>query len=151
MTNPYGANTDPHEQSGDFDEGRKVTNIRVGDHADQHFDRVVFDLSGGGTPGWYAAYTDSATQEGSGAEVDVPGQAIITVSLRGINWTEENLPEYDGAPVDGPGGSIVAVRWGGSFEGTTQVFVGTTGRLPFRVAVATDPNRVYIDVAQSGA
>jgi hypothetical protein len=151
MTQAYGANTDPDEQSGDFDEGRKVTNVRVGDHSDQLFDRVVFDLSGDGDPGWFAAYTDTATQQGSGEEVDVPGQAIITVSLRGINWTDQDLPEYDGSPVDGPGGSIVAVRWGGSFEGETQVFVGTTGRLPFRLGLARDPNRVYMDVAQLGA
>jgi hypothetical protein len=73
---------------------------------------------------------------------------VLTVVLHGINWTDAGLPEYDGAPIDGPGGSIAGVRWGGSFEGETQAFVGTTDRLPFRVAVLGGPNRVYIDVAQ---
>ena len=61
---------------------------------------------------------------------------------------DAGLPEYGGAPIDGPGGSIAGVRWGGSFEGETQAFVGTSDRLPFRVAVLGGPNRVYIDVAQ---
>jgi len=148
MTITYGATTDPDRRPGDFDAGRKVTNIRVGGHADQRFDRVVFDLSGYGTPGWSVEYTGSATQAPSGATVDVPGSAVLTVFLHGINWTDASLPEYDGAPVDGPGGSIIGVRWGGSFEGDTQAFVGTSGRLPFRVAVLGGPNRVYIDVAQ---
>jgi hypothetical protein len=148
MTVTYGATTDPDEQAGEFDPGRKVTNIRVGSHADQRFDRVVFDLSGAGTPGWRVEYTASAVQDGSGATVDVPGAAVLTVSLLGINWTEASLPEYGGDPIDGPGGSIVGVRWGGSFEGQTQAFVGTSDRLPFRVAVLDNPTRVYIDVAQ---
>ena len=148
MTITYGANTDPDEQLGEFDAGRKVTDIRVGSHADQRFDRVAFDLSGAGTPGWRVEYTASAIQDGSGATVDVPGEAILTVVLHGINWTDANLPEYDGAPIDGPGGSIVGVRWGGSFEGDTQAFVGTSARLPFRVATLDSPKRVYIDVAQ---
>jgi hypothetical protein len=148
MTFTYGANTDPDERAGELDAGRKVTNIRVGGHADQRFDRVVFDLSGTQIPGWHVAYTESAVQDGSGATVDVPGAAVLTVVLRGINWTDAALPEYGGAPIDGPGGSIVGVRWGGSFEGQTQAFVGTSGRLPFRVAALDGPNRVYIDVAQ---
>jgi len=148
MTVTYGATTDPDEQAGEFDPGRKVTNIRVGSHAAQRFDRVVFDLSGAGIPGWRVEYTPSAVQDGSGATVSVPGAVVLTVVLRGINWTEASLPEYGGAPIDGPGGSIVGVRWGGSFEGQTQAFVGTSGRLPFRVAVLDNPNRVYVDVAQ---
>ena len=148
MTITYGATTDPDEQLGEFDPGRKVTNIRVGSHADQRFDRVVFDLSGSGTTGWRVEYTASAVQDPSGEPVDVPGAAVLTVVLHGINWTDAALPEYDGAPIDGPGGSIVAVRWGGSFEGDTQAFVGTSARLPFRVATLGNPTRVYIDVAQ---
>src|SRR3954466_11313982 len=148
MTFTYGANTDPDERPGEFDTGRKVTNVRVGSHADQRFDRVVFDLSGSGAPGWHVAYTESAVQDGSGATVGVPGEGVLTVVLRGINWTEASLPEYGGAPIDGPGDSIVGVRWGGSFGGQTQAFVGTSARLPFRVGVLGSPNRVYIDVAQ---
>ena len=148
MTFTYGATTDPDERAGEFDAGRKVTDIRVGSHADQRFDRVVFDLSGSGAPGWRVEYTDAAVQDGSGATVDVPGAAVLTVVLHGINWTDAGLPEYRGAPIDGPGGSIAGVRWGGTFEGQTQAFVGTSDRLPFRVAVLGGPNRVYIDVAQ---
>src|SRR4051812_9902478 len=117
MTFTYGANTDPDERAGEFDAGRKVTNIRVGSHADQRFDRVVFDLSGSGAPGWRVEYTDAAVQDGSGATVDVPGAAVLTVVLHGINWTDASLPEYGGAPIDGPGGSIAGVRWGGASRG----------------------------------
>src|SRR3954453_20701532 len=143
MTFTYGATTDPDERPGEFDAGRKVTNIRVGSHADQRFDRVVFDLSGSGTPGWRVEYTASAVQDGSGATVDVPGAAVLTVVLHGINWTDASLPEYGGDPTDGAGGSSGGGGGGGSLGGQTRPWGGTSPPLPFRVAVLDNPTRVY--------
>lgn len=147
MTNPYGATTDPdHRSGGGQAQGRKVTNIRVGDHSDEFFDRVVFDLSEGGDPGWHVSYVDGAHRQGSGDEMTVPGSAVLAVILRGIDYLNEDVEEYDGSPIDGPGNAIHGTRWDGSFEGDTQVFIGTAERLPFRVAHLDNPPRVYIDV-----
>ena len=148
MAEMYGATTSPdtREIVGNV-ESRKVDNVRVGRHGSERFDRVVFDLSAGGDVGWDARYVDTAQRQGSGDEIDVPGAAIIAVTLRGMDWTNQNIKEYDGDPIDVHGKAVVSVRWDGSFEGDTQVFIGTTGRIPFRVAELEDPRRVYVDVA----
>ena len=151
MTEMYGATTSPdiRDLVGPV-ESRKVINVRVGHHPDQRFDRVVFDLSAGGDVGWFAEYVDAAHRQGSGEQVDVPGGAIIAVMLRGMDWTNPDIDEYDGAPIDVSGDGVVAVRWDGSFEGDSQVFIGTTRRLPFRLAALEDPRRIYVDVAYGG-
>jgi hypothetical protein len=149
MTN-YGANTDPQEHSpaDQSIDGRKVVAVRLGQHDDEKYDRVTFELSGSpAAPGFWVGYTDAAYRDGSGEVVEVPGGAVLTVSIRGIDWSNEAVDEYNGDSIDGNGEAIAGVRWDGSFEGTTQAFIGTRGRLPFRVGTLEDPARVYIDVA----
>jgi len=151
MTEMYGENTAPDRSSGSFQAGRKVTNIRVGRHDDQRFDRVVFDLSAGGRPGWIVAYTDDPRREGSGEPISVPGDAVLEIVLQGIDWTNPDVPEYDGDPIDQRWPALRSVRWDGSFEGQTHAFVGLTARLPFRVGNLDNPERVFIDIAHVGS
>ncbi len=152
MTEMYGENTAPQRRSpGPGRDGRKVTNIRTGTHPDRRFDRVVLDLSGGGQPGWIVSYTDDPRREGSGDPIDVPGRAVLQVIIDGIDWSNQQVPEYDGNPINRTWPAVRSVRWDGSFEGQTQVFIGLTGRLPFRVGNANNPERVYIDVAHAGS
>ena len=148
MTEMYGENTAPQRRRpGAGLEGRKVANVRVGQHDAQRFDRVVFDLSGGGQPGWNVFYTDDPRREGSGEQVEVPGNAVLDVIIEGIDWTNQNVPEYDGDPIDRQWSALRSIRWDGSHEGQTQIFVGLTARLPFRVGNLSNPERVYIDIA----
>src|SRR5215213_6086908 len=152
MTEMYGENTAPQRrQAGAGVEGRKVGNIRVGTHPGQRFDRVVLDLSGGGQPGWNVFYTDNPTRDPSGQPIQVPGNAVLDVIVQGIDWTNQNVPEYDGHPIDQQWAALRSVRWDGSFEGQTQIFVGLTARLPFRVGNLNNPERVYIDIAYAGS
>ena len=148
MADLYGENTAPDRRPADsVVPGRKVTNVRVGTHPEQRFDRVVFDLSAAGEPAWNVFYTDDPRREGSGDPVDVPGSAALVVVIEGVDWTDQKVPEYGGAPIDKDWPALAGVRWDGSFEGQTQAFVGTTSRLPFRVGTATDPTRIYVDIA----
>jgi hypothetical protein len=148
MTEMYGENTAPLRRSaGAGTAGRKVRNIRVGSHPDQRFDRVVFDLSGGGQPGWIVSYTDDPRRDGSGNPMQVPGDAYLDVVLQGIDWSNASVPEYDGDPIDRSWPALRAVRWDGSFEGQTHVVLGLNGRLPFRVGNVDNPERVYVDIA----
>ncbi len=148
MTEMYGENTAPQRRgAGAGVEGRKVRNIRVGTHPGRRFDRVVCDLSGGGQPGWNVFYTDSPTRDPSGEPIDVPGNAVLDVIVQGIDWTNPNVPEYDGDPINQQWPALRSVRWDGSFEGQTQIFVGLTARLPFRLGNLNDPERIYIDIA----
>jgi hypothetical protein len=148
MTEMYGQNTAEQRRSaGAGTAGRKVSNIRVGTHPDQRFDRVVFDLSGGGQPGWIVAYTDDPRRDGSGEKMNVPGSAYIDVVILGIDWTNPQVPEYDGDPVDKHWPALRGVRWDGSFEGQTHAVIGLTERLPFRVGNLDNPERVFVDIA----
>ena len=147
MTEIYGENTAPDRSSGTFQAGRKVTNVRVGRHDDQRFDRVVFDLSAAGRPGWIVKYTGNPVRDGSGEPIEVPGDAELEVILQGIDWTNAAVTEYDGHPIDQHWRALRSVRWDGSFEGQTHAFIGLTARLPFRVGNLNGPERVYVDIA----
>src|SRR3712207_4892437 len=97
MTEMYGENTArQRRRPGSGTQGRKVRNIRVRTHPDKRFDRVVFDLTGAGEPGWIVAYTDSPSRDGSGNPMQVPSNASLDDILDGIDWTNARVPKYDG-------------------------------------------------------
>ncbi|UYP20115.1 hypothetical protein OED52_06115 [Rhodococcus sp. Z13] len=127
-----------------------VVEIRTGRH--DGFDRVVYELAGEGTPGWRVGYVNEATQQGSGNEVAVSGDAVLEVLIDGSTYPFEIGLEPYGGPdplVAEPGGSVVEVTGSGVFEGVTQSFVGIAERgTPFTVYSLTNPTRVVIDVAR---
>lgn len=59
-----------------------LTDVRVGGH--EEYDRVVFEHSGEGAPGWFAEYVDEAVQPGSGFPLDFDGDAILYISAVGL-------------------------------------------------------------------
>ena len=123
-----------------------VTGVRVAQHTG--FDRVVFDLGGRGSPGWDVAYVDGAVDDGSGERVDVDGESILSVRIRGTAMPmDSGVEEYDGATVDPDDGSVEEVVYRFWFEGYTTAFVGVDGdRRPFRVFTLEDPARVVVDI-----
>lgn len=125
-----------------------VTEVRIGQH--DGFDRVVFELAGNGRAGWSVAYTDEALAQGSGAPVEVDGNAVLSVAISGVAfppdlpdsievWDEERLGARSG-------GVIVEVVDDTVFEGQHTFFVGTTGERPFLVERLEDPQRIVIDL-----
>ncbi len=125
------------------------TTVRIGSQAD--FDRVVFDFEGEGTPGYRVSYVDSAVQDGSGATIDVDGDAILQVVMTGTRYpTEDEV--YEGGPgtysLDASE-EVEQVRLSGTFEGTTQAFIGVDDEdTPFRAFVLSDPSRLVVDVGR---
>jgi len=90
-----------------------VTDVRLASH--DGFDRVVFELeSDGGTPGWFIGY-DEPTAQGSGNEVEVAGDASLTVLIDPVTLPPD-LPDdvqtWEG-DLDGPKGGIVQQIVGG--------------------------------------
>lgn len=146
---PFPATTaaDTAEPSG---EPLTVVAARVG--AQEGYDRVVLELAGGdGRPGWSVQYTDDPRQQGSGKPVRVRGQATLSVLVRGVGYPfDTGVDEVSKDPELPPGlVAISDVRLGSTFEGQYEAFIGTTGRLPFRVFALADPARVVIDVRHS--
>ncbi|BDZ43091.1 hypothetical protein GCM10025865_23900 [Paraoerskovia sediminicola] len=144
---PFPANTEPDTQSASADAALTVTAVRIGAHDD--YDRVVLELAGTGTPGWRAAYVDAPTEDGSGAPVDVDGDAVLSLRIEGTTYPfETGATEYGGAnPLRVAGTDVVTeVVYSGVFEGVTTAFVGVDDEKPFRVYSLTDPTRVVVDV-----
>jgi hypothetical protein len=127
------------------------TDFRVG--AQDGFDRVVWEFAGTGRPGWTVAYTDSPSRQGSGAPVDLPGEATLEVLIDNVGIPGDvDVPEgtsaYDGPPARAASGTeiVTEVVVGGAFEGTHDGFVGLTEEAPFRVYLLADPTRVVLEV-----
>jgi hypothetical protein len=131
-------------------DGLTVTAVRAAAH--EGFDRVVFELSGSGTPGWSVEYVDAPSAQGSGAAIDVPGSAYLAVTLQGTSYPyDSGAEEVARGAVPVPGTDAVqGVFFDGTFEGTSAAVVGTATRAPFRVYSLTGPSRVVVEVATAG-
>ena len=138
--------TDEQEAGQSQEEGQEITGVRVGHH--DGYDRVVLDLSGDDAVlGWFAFYEDEAVADGSGEPIDVEGSAVLQLSVRGIDWTNDSDERYDGATVSGDEREAVTeVVFGTLFEGQQQVFLGVDERTPYRVFALDDPARIVVDV-----
>ena len=144
---PFTADLKPDTATASPDARLTVRAIRMGPHPG--FDRVVFELGGKGTPGWDVRYVDAAVSQGSGKPVAVRGSAVLQVSVTGAGYPfDTGVTEYAGKePLTAAGTTAVSeVVFGGTFEGTTQAFIGTTARTPFRVYRLDSPTRIVVDV-----
>lgn len=125
-----------------------LTDIRMGGH--NGFDRVVFEFSGPGSPGWSVQYVPEAISDGSGLPVEIEGEGILQVVILGVRYPEEGEAEYYSGPAElrvGGTDEIEVVRYNSIFEGQLQAFIGTDhGEQPFRVFDLESPTRVVVEV-----
>jgi hypothetical protein len=145
---PFREDTGPATRDASDDALLSVTDIRVG--RQDGFDRVVFEVSDTGTPGWDVRYVESASSQGSGTEVDVAGGAVLQVTITGTGYPHDTgAEEFSGAePLVAPGTEAVTeVVWDHTFEGTSVAFVGTVEPRPFRVYLLEAPARIVLEVA----
>ena len=145
---PFTANTEPDTEDASDDALLGVTDIRIGRH--DGFDRVVFETDGTGTPGWDVRYVDSAQSQGSGADIDVDGDAVLQVTISGVGYpADTGVEEYSGPDRLAAAGTevVTEVVWDSTFEGTSVAFAGVTDEVPFRVYLLEDPARVVVEVA----
>lgn len=113
------------------------------------FDRVVVDLSGSGRPGWLGEYVEDPVLQGSGAPLQLDGDATLRLAVTGVVYpTEEGAEPYAGPQRIGAdaGEAVEEVLYGSILEGQAEVFVGIGSEWPFRVFGLEDPTRVVIDV-----
>ena len=122
-----------------------VTSVRVGKH--EGFDRVVFDFTGKGSPGWFIDYTDSPAQQGSGNPISYQGATALDVSIDGTAYPFQlEMEDPNIGTVPGAGGVVTQVLSGGTFEARSQFVIGLDGRHPYSVQVLNEPTRLVIDV-----
>lgn len=122
-----------------------VTDVRTGSHSG--FDRIVFDLTGDGEPGWFIDYTSSPTQQGSGNGIDYTGTIALNVNIDGTRYPFDlGLEDPQIGTVEGTGGIVTEVISAGTFEGRSQFVIGLNGTHPYSVNVLQDPHRLVVDL-----
>ena len=126
-----------------------VSDIRVGEHEGK--DRVVFEFSGTGEPGYSVQYVDDPAQQGSGRPLGVSGDSFLEVLMTGqalptqIDATEVPVGTLDTDEVSG----IADVAFGGQFEGRAQSVIGVEGTdRDFTVFTLTNPTRLVVDISR---
>jgi hypothetical protein len=135
---------------------KPLENIRTGRHA--CYDRMVFDVKGATAAdrvGYRVGYVDTMYQDGSGDAIPVGGGAVLELHVAAPSYDPgTGATTYPGrARKPLPGVNLTGyktfkdTRYGGSFEGDTQVGLGVRARLPFRVF--TSNGHVVVDVAHS--
>ncbi|WP_225809557.1 AMIN-like domain-containing (lipo)protein [Streptomyces spinosus] len=131
-----------------------LTDIKTGQH--ECYDRIVFDVPGGGDRiGYHVQYVDRFHADPSGRYVPVAGGAVLDIHVDAWSYDlEAGKPTYPGKVGEAlPGVNVSGyrtfrdARFGGTFEGRTQVGLGVRARLPFRVSRLD--GRVVVDVAHS--
>ncbi|AWB81729.1 hypothetical protein C3B44_04575 [Corynebacterium yudongzhengii] len=144
-----GTTEDTHEPAqGDW--GLSIADVRAGDH--EGFDRVVIELSGNGTPGYFAGYTDAPRQHTSGYPVDMAGDSFFEIGVQGFAPpTESGVETWDAGVIPDAGnhGIIADIYHGGIFEAQGQFLIGVKGEpRPYAVTILENPARVVIDFAE---
>jgi hypothetical protein len=146
-----GAGTDPVRSDGPGTGTALLTDVRVARH--EGFDRVVFEFQGN-LPGYTVEYVQPPiTEDGSGDEVDVDGDAFLSITMTpasGFDLSGEGEQTYDGPTrIAGEehGTSVIreVVRTG-DFEAVLGWVVGLSDRVDFRVDEVSSPPRLVIDV-----
>lgn len=140
--------TDDSEASGDSPPVT-LTDVRLAGHGE--FDRIVFELAGEGEAGWRVGYTDDPRAQGSGEPVEVPGEAVLGITLTNIALpgdAPEGVQPWEGAGLltaDDPA-VLDAVVEDTLFEGRYTFFAGLDARRPFAVAALDSPQRIVVDL-----
>lgn len=124
-----------------------IQDVRVGRH--DGYDRVVFEYSGTGSPGYLTGYNPEPLQQASGLPIEVPGNAYLEIMIHGTPWglmpTNDDL--VGPGPVPGVAvGNIAGVTHGGVFEADTQYFIGLDRQRPYHVFALQDPPRLVVDI-----
>ena len=134
---------------------KSVTNVRTGRHA--CYDRMVIDVPGSTKShlGYSVQYVKHFYQDGSGRLIPVGGGAILEVRVTAPSYDPDTgAPTYPARPGHAlPGVDLTGyrtfrdTRFGGSFEGDTQLGLGVRAKLPFRVTRVD--GHVIVDVAHN--
>lgn len=136
--------TEPTEQFNGDPAELRTTDIRVGSH--DNYDRLVFEFEGTGQPRFHAGYTDDPRQHTSGNPVEVPGGTHFELLIHGTPLDMTADAKYAGrANLGMASGAIVDVVSEGTFEGTSQYFVGLKDTRPYKVSILENPTRLVVD------
>jgi hypothetical protein len=117
-----------------------VSDGRVGRHA--CYDRFVVEVDGPAA-GYVVHYVHRLRDLASNEIIPLPGGGKIEILVRAPGISSEGHPQIFGDLAGFQ--TFRSARYGGTFEGLTQLGLGVRARLPFRVFRLS--GRIVIDVA----
>lgn len=127
-----------------------VVGVRVAQH--ERFDRVVFDLEGQGSPGWFIDYTTDPRQQASGYPIEYEGAIALQVNIEGTPYPFDVDPKpIDLGPVPGTASAtdlITGINFTTIFEGRSEFVIGLTEQVPYSISLLKEPTRIVIDFAR---
>jgi hypothetical protein len=117
--------------------------VRAGDH--DTFDRVVFEFSGPGMPGWTTRYTDEPLHQASGLPLEVADGTHLEVMVHGTPWAQP-WPEWlNSGYLDVAAGGVKNIYSAGAFEGESQWVIDVERERPYFVYTMDNPTRLVIE------
>ena len=128
---------------------KDVTATQAGD-----VDRVTFEFEGD-LPGYRVGFVDRPIiQDGSGEEITVDGEAVLSVHFEPASGFDLETPEgrqvYTGPNrLDLATRTVLDVVRTGDFEANLEWVLGLDVKTPFRVRTEASPNRVIVEVQVS--
>jgi hypothetical protein len=127
--------------------------IRVGAHPERGYDRAAFEFEG--SPGYQVGYRSEIFYDGSGAPVDLEGDAFIQVVFNPAQAHDDTgqstLSSPPVEPVEVDFATLEAYVLNGDFEGYVSVALGLDDKVGFNVEhlqMANGHYVVYVDVAR---
>lgn len=127
--------------------------IRIGAHPEDGFDRAAFEFEG--LPGYQARYQAEITYDGSGAPVDLEGDAFLQLIFNPAQAHDDEgnstLPSPPVDPVEVDFAALEAYVLNGDFEGYVSVALGLAEKVGFNVEQNRTANGhyvIYVDVAR---
>ena len=124
-----------------------VTDVRVGHRGS--FDRITFEIGGLGQAGWLIEDEDDPRSQKRGDPVEVAGDAVLRVALRGMAYPTDAPEEPYGGPErlqPERTTAIVEVVQDVLHEGYQDVFIRLDAERAYRLERLTDPQRIVIDI-----
>ena len=127
--------------------------IRVGAHPEGGYDRAAFEFEG--SPGYQVGYRSEIFYDGSGAPVDLEGDAFIQVVFNPAQAHDDagqsTLSSPPVQPVEVDFATLESYVLNGDFEGYVSVALGLDDKVGFNVEhfqMANGHDVVYVDVAR---
>jgi hypothetical protein len=137
---PAPTNTKP--VAGKATTSKQVSLVGVRHARHDRYDRVVFDFSGAGTPGYRVEYAP-LVGIGTGKQIPLEGPADLRIVFDGANAPK--LHNYVATPRYP---TLRQIKLGGAFEGRVVAGLGLSDALGFRVLRLANPPRIAVDVAR---
>jgi len=123
-----------------------ITEVRVAQHPQCGYDRVVLDLNGA-VPNYTVRYVNQVTADASGQTITMPGSRYLLITIRPAQAHNAAGTPTVTSGVRRPGyPRLESWALAGDFEGVVRVALGVTG--PVSIRTGELAGRIYIDVRE---